>query len=208
MTETEAIQITGGLSAPSKMPCPSFSISALDCNMGGKLRSIEGSVCNKCYAMRGNYRFPAIQNRLNLRKAGMYHPQWVEAMTLLIKLNCDSHFRWFDSGSEPSVEIFRNIMEVCRNTPRIKHWLPTKEYGFVAEYVKTGGIIPKNLCIRLSGYMVDGPAPTQLAQSLGVQTSTVSKGAFTCPVSTTFNKCGECRKCWNRSVKNVAYKYH
>ena len=56
--------ITGGLSAPSKMPCHSFSISAKRCKVGSKLRKVVGSTCNKCYALKGRYVFPNVERAM------------------------------------------------------------------------------------------------------------------------------------------------
>ena len=57
----------GGFSRPSKMPCPAYSIPASLCKVGGKLRKVEGSVCGKCYAMKGNYNYPAVRAALARR---------------------------------------------------------------------------------------------------------------------------------------------
>ena len=54
-TIKQALDIVGGLSAPSKMPCSSYSISATRCVTGSKLAKIEGTVCHNCYALKGNY---------------------------------------------------------------------------------------------------------------------------------------------------------
>ena len=59
--------LVGGLSAPSKMPCKSFSISAFECITGSRLRKIAGSVCSKCYALKGRYVFPKVQAALDRR---------------------------------------------------------------------------------------------------------------------------------------------
>ena len=55
-TKKQLIDNIGGLSQTSKMPCPSFNLSAFSCNNGGKLAQIIGSVCEGCYAMDGHYR--------------------------------------------------------------------------------------------------------------------------------------------------------
>ena len=96
MTKTEAIEIIGGLSSPSKMPSYSFSIPASKCITGTKLRNVKGSVCSKCYAMKGMYRFPVVKNALMKRFDNLTHPQWVEAMTFLInKVEKSGYFRFF-----------------------------------------------------------------------------------------------------------------
>ena len=54
-TIKEAEEYIGGLSKPSKMPCPTYGISARKCKTGTKLRTIPGSTCADCYAMKGFY---------------------------------------------------------------------------------------------------------------------------------------------------------
>ena len=43
MLKKEAIEITGGLSAPSKMPGPAFNLPAAACITGAKLAKIPGT---------------------------------------------------------------------------------------------------------------------------------------------------------------------
>ena len=50
MNKKEAKEITGGLSAPGKMPEGAYSISALHCKTGAKLRLIKNTPCHGCYA--------------------------------------------------------------------------------------------------------------------------------------------------------------
>ena len=45
MLKKEAREITGGLSAPGNMPEGAYSISALHCQTGAKLRKIKGTPC-------------------------------------------------------------------------------------------------------------------------------------------------------------------
>ena len=51
----EAKEITGGLSAPSKMPGYAYNLPAWKCITGVKLQAVPGSVCAGCYAMKGRY---------------------------------------------------------------------------------------------------------------------------------------------------------
>ena len=209
MTINQASELVGGLSNPSKMPCYSYSIPAKNCITGAKLRAVKGSVCSKCYAFRGNYGFPAVKNALEKRLNSLADSNWVAAMSFLI--NCYSaggFFRWHDSGDLQSIEHFAKIVQVCEATPTTRHWLPTREYGIVSSYVSKGGVIPKNLTVRLSALALEKPAPQSLAVRLGVQTSTVTKANSTCPAPLQGNKCATCRACWDKSVQNVAYKQH
>ncbi len=204
-----AESIIGGLSKPSKMPCFGFSIPATRCKTGAKLRKVAGSVCAICYALKGRYSFGAVQKALERRFAGLSNPRWVEAMAFLInKREKSGFFRWHDSGDIQSADHLKRIVQVCRLTPNIKHWLPTREYGMVSAFIRDGGVIPENLRVRLSAYMVDGPPPSDIAKSLGVGTSGVSALGFTCPAYSQNNKCANCRACWDKNVENINYKAH
>lgn len=212
MTAKQAWELIGGLGTPSKMPCFSWSISARKCLVGAKLRKIKNSICEGCYAFRGNYNFPVVVNAQEKRlDAAENNPQWVEAMVIAIQANNQTnYFRFFDSGDLQSTKMFSDICEIAKALPKIKFWLPTKEYGMVSEYVESGGVIPKNLNVRLSAYIVDGLLPTALAKRLGCTTSgvTVESKAVTCPSLKQGNKCLDCRRCWNRKVENVNYSKH
>ena len=209
MNKTIALEITGGLSSPSKMPCYGFSIPAQKCITGMKLRNVAGSICSKCYALKGNYGFPAVKNALQRRFDNLIHPEWVEAMAFLInKVEKSSFFRWHDSGDIQSVEHLERIARVCNLTPTILHWLPTREYSIVSEYISKHGKLPANLTVRLSALMLEGQPPESIAKRLGVTTSGVSKTGYNCPASRQNNTCGDCRACWNTDVLNVNYKQH
>jgi hypothetical protein len=152
MNKEQLLKAVSGLGEPSKMPCHSYSISAFSCKTGAKLRDIEGSVCSTCYACKGNYtRFPKIQACLNKREEIMLNDSnWINNMVELINRINEGYFRWFDSGDIQSVKNLTDILEVCKQTPNTKHWLPTREHGMVSEYIANGGVIPSNVTLRLS----------------------------------------------------------
>ena len=146
MLKKEAERITGGLSAPGKMPEGSYNLPAGACQTGQILAKVEGTPCFECYADgRGRYRFPIVKAALQRRLKSLDHPQWVEAMTTLVKKK--KHFRWHDSGDIQSVDHLKRIYEVCINTPKTMHWLPTQERKYLP---LPGSTYPKNLLIRLS----------------------------------------------------------
>lgn len=208
MTPKQAWDFVGGLSAPSKMPGYSYSISARRCITGMKLRSVKGSVCSVCYALKGNYGFPCVKNAMEKRFNSISDPLWVEAMTIAIGHydNC-GFFRWHDSGDLQSLDHLEKMVAIANNLPKIKFWLPTREYSIIGEFVRKHKVFPKNFIVRLSSYMLEGPPPP-LAKKYGVQSSGVSKEGFTCPASEQFNSCRECRKCWSKKVPNINYKKH
>ena len=84
MNLKEAKKITGGLSSPSKMPGYAYNLPAWECITGVKLQAVAGSVCAGCYAMKGRYRFPNVRDALSRRLEALTHPQWIEAMIVLI----------------------------------------------------------------------------------------------------------------------------
>lgn len=212
LTPKQALAIIEGLGTPSKMPGYSWSISARKCKKGNKLREINNSVCASCYAFRGNYNFPVVVNAMERRLQAMKNPQWVEAMVVAINYYSreSGYFRFFDSGDLQDTKMFADICEIARQCPSIQFWLPTKEYGFVTDHLDSGGTIPSNLNVRLSAYIVDGPAPTALAKRLNLTTSTVTRDAdkVTCPSNKQGNKCLDCRKCWDKNVSNITYHKH
>ena len=203
MNLKEAKKITGGLSDPGKMPGFAYNLPAWECVTGVKLQAIEGSVCSGCYAMKGRYRFPNVKDALNRRLNSLNHPQWIEAMTVLI-----SHysrkvpwFRWHDSGDLQGAQHLKNIFEVCSATQQVQHWMPTREVKLL-KFVQSE-VVPKNLIIRVSSHMIDqGPVKSW------PHTSTVVRAGKTCPAQETNNQCGSCRSCWNKEISNVAYPLH
>ena len=199
----------GGLSAPSKMPGPAWSISAYVCNVGAVLRKIPGSACAVCYALKNRYIFANVQRAL-VRRLAAYNADplaWRESMVWLIRKFCSDVFRWFDSGDIQSPEMLRDICYVARNTPDIRHWLPTREKALVIEFMRNNAI-PANLCIRLSAPMVDMHPP----KDAPIPTSTIHRHVaphgYQCPAPQQGNQCRDCRACWNPSIANVSYSYH
>ena len=209
MTTKEALKFVGNLSAPSKMPCQSWSISAELCHVGARMAKVEGSICSRCYARRGNYLYPSTKQAHANRFAALTLDGWVDAMAQAInQTEASGYFRWFDSGDLQGAWHLAKIVEVVNKTPNIRQWLPTREYAYVAKFITEGGIVPPNLTIRLSALMFDGKAPETFARKLKVNVSGASASAFSCPASTTGNKCLTCRACWDRDTFNVTYKKH
>ena len=177
MTYSDAVAIAGTPSNTSKMPGKSIGLSAFSCKTGSKLAAVPGSVCSKCYALKGFYRMPSVVKANAIREKGLSHPQWIEAMIVIINHSASfavPEWRWFDSGDIQSVEHLRAIVEVAKQTPMIRHWAPTKELKMLRAYIKSGGTIPANLIIRASSPMIDQPPVKGHAN-----TSTVSSSVDT-----------------------------
>ena len=194
--------ITGGLSKPSKMPGYAYNLPTHACIVGTKLRAVPGSTCEFCYAHeRGRYRFSNVKEALNRRLAAIHKPGWALNMAADINARTSRYFRWHDSGDIQSIKHLLKIFHVCRMTPDVAHWLPTREAGLLSKI--PAARVPANLTIRLSATKVDGPPPRSWAL-----TSTVVTEGRTCPAPDQGNECKSCRACWDQSIRNIAYGKH
>ncbi len=198
-----------GLPVPPSYGCP----------VGALLAEVAGTVCHGCYAdERGMYKLSnpkgaQVRRLLSVHQGRrdtqsgqpMHLVPWVQAMALLINRSKEPYFRWHDSGDLLGEWHLGLIVAVCLRTPKIKHWLPTREAKLISSIDPVW--IPKNLTIRLSATKVDAQPPKAHRY-----TSTVDRNAppvgFSCPAPTQGNVCGECRECWHKRKRNVSYHYH
>lgn len=210
------LQVIGGLSWPSKMPGAAFGLPPEACNVGARMAQIPGTVCSACYAMRGQYSFgdaTAAQQRRLLLLYGTDATTWVNAFVRVLEKARVDYFRWHDSGDLQGVWHLQRVVDICRATPHIRHWLPTREIAVVRAFQAAGGTFPENLVVRISGNKPDQPAP----QVTGCATAAVyTVGKFpvqgeACHAYDVNGKmrpegCGDCRLCW--TDKAVAYPFH
>ena len=200
MKVKEAAAITGSMTRTSKMPGLSYSLPAWECKTGSKLRKIKNSVCSMCYALKGNYtRYKAIKAAQYVRLASLKNELWTAAIVTQIKRQ--KFFRWHDAGDVQDLQHLNKIFEVCRLTPDTKHWMPTRE-AWVKDHLASK---PDNLVIRFSATMVDQDAPASWPNTSTVVTKSA---AATYPAPSQDNACKDCRACWDKSVRNVAYAAH
>lgn len=204
----------GGLSETTKMPCFSWSISTSLCNMGSLLADIDGSVCSKCYASKGNYLWPTTV-KAQQRRIDHYlsdNIKWREDMLLLTKYLFsigEEYFRWFDSGDIQSAQMLRDILWISERSA-LKFWLPTKEASIVREHIRTDGI-PSNTVVRVSAPMIGSRKTSDLStkheQIADAFVSVEGNDIFQCPAIATPDtpaKCNDCRACWD--TNSVSYK--
>ena len=63
-------------------------------------------------------------------------------MVFLIKKSGNNYFRWLDSGDfnanakANGIEFLIRIVETAKRTPKVKHWIPTKEFPVIKKYLK------------------------------------------------------------------------
>ena len=258
----DSSMFVGGLSEPDKMPGYGFSIPAVRCLLGAILAKIANSTCGNCYALKGQYVVGVVKRALErrfqkIKKActdgqEVYREKYISAFSDLLNAKLANYkkrkaagkdighhsdvFRWHDSGDIQSVSHIELIAEICRRTPSIRHWIPTREYQILKTWLKDGGEIPINLCIRLSAHYI-GQDPVNTAYLIGagctvsgvhrdhkIPEDTMSGFPWIeCPAFKTTKDgkvdsaligtpetgyCGSCRRCWNRRVPAVSYPYH
>lgn len=221
ISKKDAQTICGSMTQTSKMPCKSYSLPTESCQTGYKMAQIKGSICASCYADKGFYKVyantikPAQFSRLDSVQQAIASEEqaqvWVSAMVSLI--GKDGFFRWHDSGDLQGVDHLALIASVAQATPHTRHWLPTREYAIVKEYLQVYGSLPENLIVRLSAMYPDQPVKVPASLS-GVKNVTISNvhtagkpaTGQTCKAPEQDGACADCRLCWSDAV--VSYALH
>ena len=197
-------------SKPSKMPCRSWSLQALETCPASKDSNGElVPACKGCYATSGNYRFPNVKAPREHNKEDWQAPDWVDVM--VSELDNDRYFRWFDSGDVYDIRLARKILEIMRKTPWVRHWLPTRMHKFdkFKSVLDNMDALP-NVVVRLSSDGVLGETVENAANSSTIVPSRkyLTPTMSLCGASEREGKCGTCRACWDKTVSIVAYPAH
>jgi hypothetical protein len=197
------------LSKPSKMPCFSWSLQAIDTCPGSKDK--EGNLvpaCQGCYATDGNYRFKNVIASREHNKEDWKRDGFVDDMVKA--LDNSRYFRWFDSGDVYSVKLAEKILQIMEQTPWVSHWLPTRMHKF-AKFKRIFNKMEAlpNVVVRFSSDSVTGE------RIPGENTSTIVQYAEegevigkVCEAYTREGKCGDCRQCWQKAVPVIVYPAH
>jgi hypothetical protein len=117
------------------------------------------------------------------------------------------YFSWHDSGDLQSFQHLLDIVRIAERLPTVSFWLPTREKQFINMFMRSFGIFPGNLVVRVSAAMVDAKAPEGYANTSTVHSDDLIDG-IECMAWLNDNKCGACRLCWDKTVKTVSYRKH
>ena len=197
-------------SKPSKMPCRSWSLQALDtCPASKKPDGELVDACKGCYATTGFYAMGSVKAPREHNREDWKHSDWVDVM--VAELDNDRYFRWFDSGDLYSLALAEKVLEVMRRTPWCNHWLPTRMHKFekFAPVLAKMQALP-NVVVRLSSDSVTGETVQGAATSSTI-IPTVSHSLPSMSVCEAYDrdgKCATCRLCWSKDVAVVAYPAH
>jgi len=212
----------GGMSDASKMPWKSWSLNSDDCKLGSALKFVEGTVCSKCYADKGNYNYPNVVAAQDKRLSSLStslkaRAKWADTFVEYFKGHLElglpeeqRYFRWLDSGDIQTVEMLEDISYIASRVPEIQFWLPTRGTSIFKQWFLENNP-PDNLCIRFSANVIGKP----VTHGLAILHKNLSESAVDytdkdyeeCPAPKQGNSCGDCRKCWDPTVK-VGYLLH
>jgi hypothetical protein len=219
-----SLERIGGLSAPGKMPCHSWSTPARACLLGKRMATQPGTVCHGCYALKGMYVMPnvqrAMENRLEILREAMtfikagdrFVADFANVLNKRRQVTLQRratgkpvrrdgrYFRWHDSGDLQGLEHMELLHRICEATPCVQHWLPTREWGIVRRYLDTRRV-PDNLTLRLSLLRVDDVPTLAQRQLVATNPRVQLSGVHSAAGEPVLDVCpaptqeGECREC-------------
>ena len=221
IAKATAQSICGSLTQTSKMPCKSLDLPTEACQTGFRMAQIPGSICATCYADKGFYsmyaktikpaQFARLDSVWQAMESSEHAQLWITGMVSLI--GADKYFRWHSSGDLQGLQHLELIVQVCQSTPDCTHWLPTREYSMVKDYIAKHGALPDNLIVRLSAMYPDQPVkiPASLSGVRNIAASNVhTPGSILhgvrCGAPDNNGACGDCRACWSGAT--VSYELH
>lgn len=204
------------LSSPGKMPCRSWSLPALSTCPGAI--GEDGKpvpACSRCYALQGRYLFGSVRDVREHNRDDWQRTGWVADMVAAI--GSEPFFRWFDSGDVYHPVLALKILQVMRQTPETRHWLPTRarKDPDILPVLEQMASLP-NVVVRHSADAIDGNADdvaafatfSSIAATPEQLASKVGRGKVVCQSSKRGGKCGPCRACWSPKVAEVTYPLH
>jgi hypothetical protein len=193
----------------SKLGVRSWSLQAIDtCPGAWASPGVLVDACQGCYATTGNYRFENVRAPRRFNQEDWQRLDWSDDMVK--ELNNDRFFRWFDSGDAYTLGLAEKMLEVMRRTPWVKHWFPTRMHKFpkfrnVLEDMRK----LKNVAVRFSSDSIVGEYNKALHGSVIIPTpADVKRGTKLCTAYANEGKCGDCRACYDKKIKTIAYPAH
>jgi hypothetical protein len=186
----------------------SWSLQALDTCPGSKAANGDlVPACQGCYATTGNYRFSNVKAPRLHNREDWQRESWVNDM--LIMLESQRYFRWFDSGDMYSIDLAEKMLQVMEATPWVKHWLPTR----MLKFSKFKPVIEKmqalpNVMVRFSSDSVSGEFTPEHGSTIVPAADKAPADAFVCRAYEHDGRCNGCRACYDKTVPLIAYVAH
>ena len=198
------------LSVTSKLDgIKSWSLNALETCPGSVSHKNElVAACQGCYAPTGNYVFRNVREPREHNRRDWQRDDWVSDMVQA--LAGERYFRWFDSGDMYDVRLARKMFAVMRDTPDVKHWLPTRMHKFIKfrPVLDAMRALP-NVAVRFSSDSVNGAfTPGVHGSTIITSREAAPAGVKVCEAYEHGGKCSGCRACWDASIPVIAYVAH
>jgi len=197
------------LSATGKMPCKSWSLEAGETCPGSYNR--DGTLvdaCSACYAKQGAYRWSTVKAPRDYNRQDWKRDDFVSEFVSTLKK--EKYFRWFDSGDMYSLELAEKIYSIMKQTPWVKHWLPTRQAKFkkFADVLARMNALP-NVAVRFSSDSVMGEyTPGVHGSTIISDDSQITSDISVCNAPEQDGKCLNCRNCWNKNIPVIGYMAH
>ena len=200
------------LSNTAKLGVKSWSLQAYNtCPASIDKDGLLVDACSGCYASFGNYRFSTVKAVREYNRISWQDDNFVS--DFIKQLDTVRYFRWFDSGDLYSLGLAKKVLEIMKQTPHVKHWLPTRMHKFnkFHDILKAMQSLP-NVVIRLSSDDIDG----SIVDSNLIDTNSTilpyellsDYNGFVCPAINQGGKCNDCKACYSKDTKTVAYIAH
>ena len=206
------------ISKTSKMPCGSWSLQAIETCAGSVIPFTKGKLvdaCSKCYATQGFYKMKTVKDVRTNNKEDWQRPDFEKRM--IDYLDTERYFRWFDSGDIYEVALAEKIYNICKKTPWVKHWIPTRSYKF-KKYLPIFNKLKAlpNVSLRYSSDSIKGEYTEGLHGSTIIPKDLKDfepspefiREAFICGAKYRKGFCGPCRACWDKEIPLIAYVQH
>ena len=192
--------------------------ACLTLSMPAIISCAEGVPCaHLCYTQRGRMKFPKVCGAYyrNYRIWQESHEKFEKQLDAALTYNALPLLRIHDSGDFVDREYLEMLCRVMEKHPEIKAMAFTKKYELVNDFIREGGKIPDNLCIRFSAWdkSWEVPNPFDLPMSYvdfkdSSKNPDIPKNAFLCRGGKDGVTCSNCRACFNKNVKAVRLLEH
>lgn len=112
-----------------------FSIPAGNDKLTGKITCPFAGKCLKlCYAKKGFYNMPSVENALSLRNKATREEDFVERINnelAKVKKDKQIYIRIHDSGDFYSPTYFQKWLTIAKNNPSVRFYAYTKSHSFI-----------------------------------------------------------------------------
>ena len=187
----------GHIGTSSKIyPMQSFSIN-LDFCPQDKMNDPDHT-CHYCYVKKSAlwryWKYLLDENTRLIQN----DPLWVKAISFYInKIGRLGQFRFWISGEFKDYTMFKKVMQVVKNCPGCKFWIPTTKHDLVFRYIDEFGK-PENASINLSYTFIHNDIPKKLIKKavkydLKITHAVISKEDVSCWAN--LNQSGNCEHC-------------